>query len=59
MTTDAEIIREYEANERENERLGLNWSDRALIEETAYELDVPEVRVADVMLAHWAGQGAG
>jgi hypothetical protein len=62
MTTDAEIIREYEANEAEAAKLVPRVDSvdlKVLAELTAKRLDVAQDRVADVMRAYWAGQGAG
>jgi hypothetical protein len=62
MTTDAEIIREYEANEAEAAKLVPRVDSvdlKVLVELTAKRLDVAQDRVADVMSAYWAGQGAG
>ena len=62
MTTDAEIIREYKANEAEAAKLVPRVDSvdlKVLVELTAKRLDVAQDRVRQVMASHWAKQGAG
>lgn len=60
--TDEKVIREYEANEAAALKLVRRVDEtdhRAIAELTAKRLGLDYEDVRDVLVRHWAGQGAG